>query len=166
VTTLRIFGTADDSIVDGPGIRFAVFSQGCSKTCPRCHNPEAQPFEGGREVALEELERLIAGNPLLAGITLTGGEPFEQPKPLLELAQWAKSRGLNVWAYSGYLFEELRDAVPSPEASELLQLVDVLVDGPFLEGQASHELKWRGSANQRLIDVQASLAAGTVTELG
>lgn len=165
MTVLRIFGTADDSIVDGPGIRFSVFTQGCKHGCPGCHNPEAQPFEGGREVALDKLKQKIEGNPLLAGITLTGGEPFEQSKPLVELACWAKHRGLNVWAYSGYTFEDLIQGIPSAAAKELLAAVDVLVDGRFVQAQASCGLKWRGSSNQRIIDVPASLTAGKVVEL-
>lgn len=165
MTSLKIFGTADDSIVDGPGIRFAVFAQGCAHACPGCHNPEAQSFTGGKEVTLDELKQKIEANPLLSGITLTGGEPFEQPAPLTELALWATERGLNVWAYSGYLFEQLVQGTPSAEARELLGAVDVLVDGPFLQSEASHELKWRGSANQRIVDVPASLAADMVCEL-
>ncbi|MDR1358926.1 MAG: anaerobic ribonucleoside-triphosphate reductase activating protein [Coriobacteriales bacterium] len=165
MTTLRIFGTADDSIVDGPGLRFAVFTQGCVHGCEGCHNPEAQDFAGGREITLDELERQIEANPLLTGITLTGGEPFEQAAPLLELAHWAQERGLTVWAYSGYTFEELLACTPSAEARELLAAADVLVDGPYVAAQASHALTWRGSANQRIIDVPASLASGAVVEL-
>ncbi|MDR1089131.1 MAG: anaerobic ribonucleoside-triphosphate reductase activating protein [Coriobacteriales bacterium] len=165
MTTLRIFGIADDSIVDGPGIRFAVFTQGCTHGCVGCHNPGAQTFGGGREATLEELERQIEANPLLAGITLTGGEPFEQAAPLRELAHWARARGLTVWAYSGYTFEELVSGTPSAEARELLTLVDVLVDGPYEAAQASHALTWRGSANQRIIDVPASLAAGEAVQV-
>jgi len=165
MTKLRIFGVADDSIVDGPGIRFSVFTQGCSRACVGCHNPEAQPFEGGREATVDELVRSIEANPLLAGITLTGGEPFEQPEPLLELTRWVKNRGLSVWAYSGYTYEELIAGIPSEEARELLVEVDILVDGHFVEAQASYDLKWRGSANQRLIHVPASLKANKVVEL-
>lgn len=165
MTTLRIFGTADDSIVDGPGIRFSVFTQGCTHACLGCHNPEAQPFEGGKLVTLEELKHEIVANPLLAGITLTGGEPFEQAKPLLALAKWAQDRGLTVWAYSGYEGEELLAGIPSAKARELLEAVDVLVDGPFIKAEATHDLKWRGSANQRIIDVPASFAAGKPVEL-
>lgn len=164
-TTVRIFGTADDSIVDGPGIRLAVFTQGCAQGCPGCHNPESQPFEGGTEVTIEELEDKIKGNPLLSGITLTGGEPFEQAGPLLELALWAKARGLNVWAYSGFEFEDLMAGTPSEKARELLGAVDVLVDGRFVSSLASHELRWRGSANQRVIDVPATLAAEEIVLL-
>jgi anaerobic ribonucleoside-triphosphate reductase activating protein len=162
---LRIYGTADDSIVDGPGIRFAVFAQGCHHHCPGCHNPGSQPFAGGREVDVAELQQMIAANPLLAGITLTGGEPFEQPGPLLELAVWAHGRGLNVWAYSGYLYEQLAAGEPSPLAAELLAQCDVLVDGPFVESQASYESRWRGSTNQRIIDIPASLQAGAAVLL-
>jgi anaerobic ribonucleoside-triphosphate reductase activating protein len=164
-TTLRLYGTADDSIVDGPGIRLAIFTQGCGHGCPGCHNPDAQPFQGGREVPIDELMRKIEANPLLAGLTLTGGEPFDQPGPLLELSLWAKDRGLNIWAYSGYTYEELMSGKPSAEAKELLEAVDILVDGPFLQPQASFGLKWRGSANQRIINLPASLAANEVVEL-
>jgi len=165
LSTIRIFGTADDSIVDGPGIRLAVFAQGCSFACPGCHNPLAQPFEGGREVTVAALVQLIEDNPLLAGITLTGGEPFQQPEPFLELARYARDKGLSVWAYSGYVWEELLAGTPGEAARELLLEVDVLVDGRFEEARASYELKWRGSANQRIIDVPASLAANKVIEL-
>ena len=165
MTSLRIFGTADDSIVDGPGFRFSVFAQGCRHACPGCHNPESQPFEGGREATVDELKGMIEENPLLAGITLTGGEPFEQPGPLLELVCWAKAKGLSVWAYSGYAFEELMAGIPSALSCRLLEAVDVLVDGRFVEAQASYALKWRGSANQRIIDIPSSLAAGKVIEL-
>lgn len=164
MTKLRIFGTADDSIVDGPGIRFAIFTQGCKHACPGCHNPEAQPFTGGREVTLEELQQKIEENPLLAGITLSGGEPFEQAEALIPLAQWVKERGLTIWAYSGYIWEELIAGTPNEYTPVLLQEIDVLVDGPFKQAEASYELKWRGSANQRIIDVSASIAAGEVIE--
>lgn len=164
MTSLRIFGTADDSIVDGPGIRFAIFAQGCKHACPGCHNVESQDFKGGKLISIDELKMKIEANPLLAGITLTGGEPFEQPEPFLILSRWAKERGLNVWAYSGYTWDELISGIPSAAAGTLLKEVDVLVDGPFVQALASYELKWRGSSNQRIIDVPASLAAGAVVE--
>ncbi|MCL2529651.1 MAG: anaerobic ribonucleoside-triphosphate reductase activating protein [Coriobacteriia bacterium] len=165
LSTIRIFGTADDSIVDGPGIRFSVFAQGCPFSCPGCHNPLAQPPLGGKLVTVDALMQKIEANPLLAGITLSGGEPFLQAEPFLELARRAKARGLSVWAYSGYVWEELMSGVPSEAARELLREVDVLVDGLYVEAEASYQLKWRGSANQRIIDVPASLAAHTLTEL-
>jgi len=161
---IRIFGTADDSIVDGPGIRFAVFTQGCKHHCLGCHNPEAQPFTGGREVTVDELWEKVEGNPLVSGITLTGGEPFEQPGPLIELVGRAHGKGLSVWAYSGYRYEELLDGVPCDDARELALACDVLVDGLFVREQQSYTLKWCGSANQRVIDVPASLEAKEVVE--
>jgi anaerobic ribonucleoside-triphosphate reductase activating protein len=163
--TINLYGTVDDSIVDGPGIRLAVFTQGCRHGCSGCHNPAAQPFEGGTPTTVDEMWEKIEGNPLLAGITLTGGEPFEQAGPLVELARRARERGLNVWAYSGYLYENLMAGVPSRAARLLLEQIDVLVDGLFDEDLRSLDLRWRGSSNQRVIDVSASREAGQVVEL-
>jgi anaerobic ribonucleoside-triphosphate reductase activating protein len=160
--TVRIFGTADDSIVDGPGIRYAIFTQGCARHCPGCHNPASQPFEGGIVITVAKIWEKIAATPLVSGITLSGGEPFDQPRPLIELARLAHEAGRNVWAYSGYTYEELLRDEPGNGAPELLRLCDVLVDGPFIESQRSLELHWKGSANQRVINVPASLEAGEV----
>jgi anaerobic ribonucleoside-triphosphate reductase activating protein len=160
--TVKVFGTADDSIVDGPGIRFSIFTQGCKHACPGCHNPEAQPFEGGDLMTVDELWEHIEANPLLFGITLTGGEPFDQPEPLIELARRTRAKGLTVWAYSGYTFEQILAGTPSAAATELLAHCDVLVDGLFVEPLKSLGLKWRGSSNQRVIDVPASLTTGAV----
>jgi anaerobic ribonucleoside-triphosphate reductase activating protein len=145
-------------------MRLAVFVQGCGRACPGCHNPEAQPFEGGTAVTADELWEKVKANPLLAGITLTGGEPFDQAGTLIELARRVREKGLSVWAYSGYRYEDLLAGVPDPTAALLLEQVDVLVDGPFVEALRSLELAWRGSSNQRLIDVAASRAAGEVVE--
>ena len=162
--TISLYGTADDSIVDGPGIRFTVFTQGCVHRCPGCHNPAAQPFEGGTPSSVDELWAQIEANPLLTGITLSGGEPFYQAAALVELARRARAKGLTVWAYSGYLYEDLLAGIPSGAAVHLLEQVDVLVDGPFIEGLKSLDLHWRGSSNQRLIDVAESLKTGQVVE--
>jgi len=164
---IRLFGVVDDSIVDGPGIRLAVYVQGCSRHCPGCHNPESQPVDGGELTSVDELLAKVSANPLLTGVTLTGGEPFEQAAALLPFVRrlHVDKPGLNVWAYSGYLFEELAAGQPSPEAKELLELVDVLVDGPFVEALRSLELHWRGSANQRLVNVPASLPAGSAVSI-
>jgi anaerobic ribonucleoside-triphosphate reductase activating protein len=110
---------------------------------------------------VEELLARIDANPLLSGVTLTGGEPFEQAAALLPLAREVRRRGLSLWAYSGYLYEQLLAGQPTAAAAELLRECDVLVDGPYIEAERSLGLKWRGSANQRLIDVPASLAAGS-----
>jgi anaerobic ribonucleoside-triphosphate reductase activating protein len=161
---VTLYGIADDSIVDGPGIRLAIYTQGCKHNCPGCHNPGAQPFAGGKPTPVDALWQKVEANPLLAGITLTGGEPFEQAEALVALARRARERGLSVWAYSGYRFEELLSGVPNSDAPRLLEQLDVLVDGPFVESLRSLDLLWRGSTNQRVIDVPASLAAGQVVE--
>ena len=100
--TIRLFGTAPDSIVDGPGLRFAVFVQGCTHGCPGCHNPESQPCAGGEERDIDGLVAEIAANKLAQGVTISGGEPFEQAAACAELARRCHALGLNVWAYSGY----------------------------------------------------------------
>jgi anaerobic ribonucleoside-triphosphate reductase activating protein len=158
---IRIAGTVNDSIVDGPGLRFTIFTQGCTHHCPGCHNPETHDFLGGHEEDTDELVRRFTKNPLLSGITLSGGDPMEQPGPCAYLARAAQEKGLNVWTYTGYTLEELlreNDA----EKMRLLAATDVLVDGPFILAQRSLELKFCGSRNQRLIDVKKTLAGGSV----
>lgn len=158
---IRIAGTVDDSIVDGPGIRYTVFTQGCSHHCPGCHNPETHDPAAGHTVDTGIILAQMRENPLLDGLTLSGGDPLEQPLPCAELAREAHALGLNVWCYTGYVLEALlRDGDPGRLA--LLQAVDVLVDGPFLLQERSLELKYCGSRNQRLIDMPATLAQGKV----
>lgn len=162
---IRIFGTANDSIVDGPGLRFTVFVQGCPHDCPGCHNPDSHPFDGGEMMDTDALLERIKGNPLLDGVTFSGGEPFCQPLPLYELGKQVKALGLHIMTYTGYTFEHLyenRSKVPGYE--ELLSVTDVLVDGRFVEELRSLELRFRGSSNQRIIDVPKSLEAGHVIE--
>lgn len=162
MTTLRMYGTAPESIVDGPGLRFSVFVQGCSHRCPGCHNLASQPAEGGYLCEPAELMREIRKNKLIHGVTLTGGEPFEQTEGMFELAQLLRAEGYNIWVYSGYLFEELMKGHPHEKAPELLSLCDVLVDGPFVQSLTSYELRWKGSSNQRVIDLPATLKQGSV----
>jgi len=161
---MRIAGTVQDSIVDGPGLRFVVFTQGCPHRCPGCHNPQTHDFEGGKEVDAQEIIRAMLSNPLTDGVTFSGGEPFCQSGACAEIARAAKEKGLNVWAYSGWTFEELF-AMEDPDVRRFLSLVDVLVDGPFILEQRSLNIKWRGSRNQRLIDVPKSLKAGRAIKL-
>ena len=158
---MRIANTVSDSIVDGPGLRFTVFTQGCPHHCPGCHNPGTHDPAGGHEVTVEELARQMAGNPLTDGLTLSGGEPFLQAEDCAALARLAHERGLNVWTYTGYTYERLISG-EVPGAMDLLAQTDVLVDGPFVEAQKSYAALFRGSTNQRLIDVPRSLAAGQV----
>lgn len=156
---LRISGTVDESVVDGPGLRFVVFTQGCHHHCPGCQNPHTHDPEGGYDADTDELLALAVSNPLLSGITLSGGEPFLQPAPLADLARKAKDAGLDVISYSGFTFEQILE---SPAAMELLREIDILVDGPFVEEKRSMDLKFRGSSNQRAIDVRESLATGHI----
>ena len=158
---LRIAGTVAESIVDGPGFRFTLFTQGCPHHCEGCHNPETHDFNGGSEMSTDEVIKKLLSNPLTDGITFSGGEPFEQAGECAVIAKAARENGLNVWAYSGYTFDELLvKAEKQPDVMELLKLTDVLVDGRFVLEQRSLSLKWRGSANQRILDVPASLTAG------
>ena len=156
---MRIFGLVQDSIVDGPGFRFSCFVQGCPHHCPGCHNPESHDPDGGREMTVEEVAKELLKNPLTDGLTLSGGDPFAQPEDCLSLAKTAHAHDLNVWAYSGWTFEHLRDH-GTPEQRALLEEVDVLIDGPFVLEQRSLALPWRGSRNQRVVNVRASLEAG------
>lgn len=158
---IRIAGFVNDSIVDGPGLRFAVFTQGCLHNCPGCHNPETHDVNGGREEDVETLIVKMKQNPLLSGLTLSGGDPMLQPVPCLTLAKAAHAAFLNVWTYTGYTWEQLMQRQNADEMA-LIQETDVLVDGPFILAQRSLELDWCGSKNQRLIDVKKSLAAGNV----
>lgn len=158
---MRIAGTINDSIVDGPGFRFTVFTQGCPHHCPGCHNPKTHDFEGGRLADTQEIIEKFRKNELLDGITLSGGEPLCQSEACRVLARAAHESGLNVWCYTGYTFEELMEGFEAhPEWATLLQEVDVLVDGRFILAQRTLEARFRGSKNQRLIDVPASLAQG------
>ena len=158
---MRIANHISDSIVDGPGLRLTVFTQGCPHRCPGCHNPDTHDPSGGREAAVEELLKLLDGNPLLRGLTLSGGEPFCQAEDCARLARDAREKGLDVWTYTGYTYEEL-SAGGRADWAELLAATDVLVDGPFVEAEKSYAALFRGSANQRLIDLRATERAGRV----
>ena len=161
--TIRLYGLVTDSIVDGPGFRTSIFTQGCPHHCPGCHNPGSHDFDAGTVYSLSDVEAKFSKNPLLDGVTLTGGEPFCQAAACAELARRAHARGLNVWTYTGYTYEKLLDmAASDPDVAALLDATDVLVDGPFVQAQHSYQLPWRGSRNQRLIDVPATRARGRI----
>lgn len=162
---LRLAGTVNDSIVDGEGIRFVVFVQGCVHKCPGCHNPHTHDFSQGYEVDTEELLLKIKANPLLDGVTFSGGEPFCQPAPLCDLAKKVRQLGLNVVCYSGYTFEELMELSKNDsDIKNLLALTDILIDGRFVLEKKNLLLKFRGSENQRIIDVKKSLESKTAVE--
>lgn len=159
--TMRLAGPPQkESIADGKGVRMVIWNQGCLLHCPGCHNPETHDPLGGREVAIQEVKDFIKENASShQGITLSGGDPFLQPEANIELAKYAHSLGLDVWAYCGKTFDQLKN---NEKTFNLLKECDVLVDGPFILAQRDVSLAFRGSTNQRVIDVQKSLKKGEV----
>ena len=155
---LNLSGIVEDSIVDGPGIRLTVFSQGCPHRCPGCHNPETWEFGCGTDMEEETILRIARSNPLCRGVTFSGGEPFAQAGAFAKAAKLLKGARYEVASYSGYTFEQLLRGTPAQR--ELLETIDVLIDGPFLLAEKSLEVPFRGSRNQRIIDVPKSLSAG------
>ena len=155
---LNLSGIVGDSIVDGPGIRTTIFSQGCPHHCPGCHNPETWAFGCGTEMEEERIVEIARSNPLCRGVTFSGGEPFAQAEGYRELAQALKKEGYEVASYSGFTFEQLLQGTPAQR--KLLESIEVLIDGPYIRAERSLELVFRGSKNQRILDVPKSLAAG------
>ena len=164
---LRLFGTANDSIVDGPGIRYTVFVQGCMHNCKGCHNPGSHDIDGGYEKDVLEIFSEISKNPLLDGVTFSGGEPFLQAKALYELAKLVKEKNLNIYIYSGFTFEQLIFGANDENGwRELLEISDVLIDGKFEEDKKHYTLVFKGSENQRIIDIKESLRADKAIVIG
>ena len=160
---LRIAGIEPESFVDGPGIRMTIFTQGCHHNCPGCQNPQTHDFNGGHFIEIDEILEMIEENPLLDGITFSGGDPMDQAAALIPLAREIKERGMNLVIFTGYTYERLMELAPErPEMFELLTFADILIDGPFIMAKKSLEIKFRGSTNQRIIDVQQSLVEGHV----
>ena len=161
IKTLRLAGVVRESIVDGPGIRMTIFGQGCPHHCKGCHNPETHDPNGGYISHPENILKAIDQNPLLQGVTFSGGEPFFQAEAFAELGKEIKKKGLHIVTYSGYTFEQLLLGAEKekPGWKELLSVTDILVDGKFILEEKSLSLLFRGSKNQRLIDVKKSLEA-------
>ena len=155
---IRLAGIVNDSIVDGPGLRLAVFTQGCRHNCLGCHNPETHSFDGGYEEDIDKIVKMALSNPLLSGVTLTGGDPFYQPEACLELADKLQGHGLSLIVYTGFTFEQLNELRKNDEiVDRFIHEIDFLIDGPFIKSQRDISLRFRGSTNQRIIDVQKSL---------
>lgn len=164
---LRIAGIVEESVVDGPGIRFVVFAQGCRHNCPGCHNPSTHSFTGGRQVSVGSILEKIKRNPILDGITISGGEPFEQAKGFARLARESRLMGLNVMTYTGYTYEEIIGGSGCKAGwRELLEQTDILVDGRFEIAKRNLMLRFRGSENQRIIDVRRSIVENRVVTVG
>lgn len=162
---MRIAGFVEESIVDGPGFRIVIFFQGCAHHCYGCHNPETWDFEGGKEVSFDLIKKIIDDNPYADGITLSGGDPLYQIDASTEIAEYAKSKGLDVILYTGFLFEEVLEMTKANQRlKDLLNNVDILIDGPFILEQRHLSLKFRGSSNQRIIDVKKSLMQNKIVE--
>lgn len=162
---LRIAGCRKHSSVNGPGIRFVLFTQGCPHHCPGCHNPETWDPEDGAEISDEALLADITGTKYLDGITISGGEPLLQAGALLPLAEAVAGTGLTIWMYTGYTFEQVMAGDAGADAVKLLQYTDVLVDGRYIASRKEDAGIWRGSSNQRLIDVPESLRSGCAVTL-
>ncbi len=156
---IKIAGITKESIVDGKGIRYVVFTQGCPHACRGCHNPESWSFDGGYEKSVDEIFDEFKKNPLLKGVTFSGGEPFLQPKPLIKLAKLCHSVNKDVLVYSGYTYEELK-GMKNEDVTALLEECDILIDGKYEESLKNLELLFKGSENQRIIDLKESKKEG------
>ncbi|MCL2070779.1 MAG: anaerobic ribonucleoside-triphosphate reductase activating protein [Oscillospiraceae bacterium] len=159
---IRVAGIVKNSIVDGPGIRYVVFAQGCRFKCKGCHNSHTHDKLGGLSVDVQQIAAEIKSDPLLDGVTFSGGEPFEQAVVFANLAALISELGLNIICYTGYTFEELYE---NPDMHMLLNKVDVLVDGRFELNRKNPRLKFRGSDNQRVIDVKESFKCEKAVEI-
>lgn len=155
---MKIMAIHHDSVVDGEGLRTVVFFAGCPHMCKGCHNPESWNINNGTDMTVDELVREVASNPL-TDVTFSGGEPFLQAKEASEAAKKLKAMNKNIWIYTGYTLEELL-ASNDPYKLELLRYCDVLVDGPFLEEERDLSLTFRGSRNQRIIDLSRMTVLG------
>lgn len=157
----RIAGIKSESVTDGPGLRCLVFFQGCPHHCPGCHNPHTWSLAAGSEMDTSVILEKLRISPLIQGITLSGGEPFIQPAAARIIAEAFRAAHKDVWVYTGYAWEDLLTN-PDPEIQSLIAVCDVIVDGPFQQELHDPTLQWRGSSNQRMIDVSASLEQGEV----
>jgi anaerobic ribonucleoside-triphosphate reductase activating protein len=156
--TIKLSGIAYESLVNGPGMRRVFFAQGCKHNCSGCFNPETHDFCGGEERNIDELIKDTLENPILRGVTFSGGDPWEQADKFTYMGKAFKEKGLNIWSYTGYTYEYIvKNKDRELGWSDLLNNIDVLVDGKFEEDKQQDGLKFRGSTNQRIIDVKESL---------
>lgn len=149
---IRIAGIEPESIVDGPGLRYVIFSQGCTHNCQGCHNPETHSFLGGTVDETSRIVDEILENPLLSGVTFSGGDPFSQPEPFIDIAERLKGKGLGIWCYTGYTIEELLEKGTEAQRS-LLAHIDTLVDGRFILSRRTLSIPFVGSSNQRVLNL-------------
>ena len=162
---VRLAGVERHSSVNGPGVRYVVFSQGCPHHCKGCQNPETWAEDKGHLLAISSLIEDIKKTKYLDGITFSGGDPLYQAEALLEIIKGLKETGLSFWCYTGWTYEEIRDGKAGEAAKEALSYLDVLVDGPFIREKKSTSCLFRGSTNQRLIDLKKSVLSKSVVEI-
>ena len=177
---LRLSGFSQESFVDGPGIRVVLFVQGCDNACEHCHNPESWDVNGGEEYTIREVIKMVkdaagaakkrnlhklagAAQKEVQGVTFSGGEPFMQAGALVMVARAVRRIGLDLTVYTGYLYEELCER-PDKDIQALLALADYLIDGPYIHKQRDIGLKFRGSSNQRVIDMNETRKLGRVVQ--
>lgn len=163
---INIAGIEAESVVDGEGWRFAIFTQGCKHHCKNCHNPQTWDMRGGTQMSIDELvdtiEEAFKENILMDGVTLTGGDPLYQPDATFSLCKKLKDLGINIWLYTGFTYEEI---TKDEKLMSIMKYIDVLVDGPFIESLKSLELEYRGSSNQRILDMKKTLESGKPEQL-
>lgn len=163
---IRLAGLIHESLSNGEGLRRVLFSQGCMHNCKGCFNPHTHPFEGGEILLIDELAEDIVNNPMLRGVTFSGGDPFEQADKFARIAEKVREKGKDVWVYTGYTYEYIIEHQNERKGwSELMKQSDVLVDGRFEEDKYCPNLKFRGSSNQRIIDIKKSLIKNEVVVL-
>ena len=163
---IRLAGFEPESVVDGPGIRFVIFTQGCPHFCAGCHNPQTHNPFAGEEYEIDIIKEEITAAKGITGITISGGEPFLQPEALSELVDHAKSIGLHVVVYSGYIYEDLLIlGQQNPSIINVLEKADILIDGPFIKAERDISLAFRGSRNQRIIDLNKTRSQGYIVTL-
>ncbi len=164
---IKIAGIQTDSVVDGPGVRLAIYVQGCSHCCAGCHNPDTHDPAGGYDMSIDQITAVIEGSSCIDGVTISGGEPFEQAASVAALADEITKLGLDLVLYSGYTFEELLAAsAVNAEIGALLRAGSLLIDGPFIIAEQDYSLPYRGSCNQRIIDLPRSMKDGNAVLYG
>lgn len=156
---ISVLSIIEDTMVDGPGFRTSIYCAGCQHQCPGCHNPQSWDFEGGHAMTTDEIMHIVEADPY-ANVTFSGGDPMYQPEGFAELARAIRQRtNKTIWCYTGFTYENL---MKNPRQRALVEQLDVLVDGPFVKSERDETLRFRGSRNQRLIDVRQSMAQGRV----
>lgn len=162
---LQVAGFLDNSLVNGEGLRTVIFLSGCKHNCEGCHNKELQDYNCGKEMTIDEIiDRIKKSMPLIKGVTFSGGDPLEQSQNLIELAKEIKKLGLNIWCYTGYVYEDIMES-QDKYSKELIKNIDVLVDGLFEKDLMENAPKYAGSSNQRIIDVAKSLKEAAIFEI-